>query len=213
MAEAKTAKRSRRTRKTERAVAPSERPRLREVYRETVVPELIRQFSYRNRMQVPRLVKVVLNMGCGDAIGNARILEAAQLELGMIAGQRPAVRRARKSVSNFHLRAGMPIGLVATLRGDRMYEFFDRFLNFALPRVRDFRGLPSDSFDGRGNYSMGIREHIIFPEVNYDRIEKVRGLDVTVVTSAVTDEEARALLLGFGMPFADLRSVPAVAAA
>ena len=152
-------------------------------------------------MQVPRLEKVVLNMGVGEAVQNPKAMDGAVTDLSKITGQRPSIRRAKKSVSNFKLRSGMPIGCMVTLRQDRMFEFLDRFLTVAVPRIRDFRGLSPDSFDGRGNYSVGIQEQIIFPEIDYDSIDEVRGLDVTIVTSAKTDEEAFELLKGFGMPF------------
>ncbi len=175
--------------------------RLREIYEKDIVETLIKRFGYGNRMQVPRPTKIVLNMGIGEAIRNPKAIEGAVSDLSMITGQRPAVRRAKKSVSNFKLRSGMPIGCMVTLRSKRMYEFLDRFLTVAIPRIRDFRGLSLNSFDGRGNYSVGIQEQIIFPEIDYDAIDEVRGLDVTIVTSAKTDEEAFELLKGFGTPF------------
>ncbi len=175
--------------------------RLQEYYENEVVPELIQRFGYKNRMQVPKLEKVVLNMGVGEAVLNARVIENAVEDLTRIAGQRPSIRRARKAVSNFKLRQGVPIGCAVTLRRSRMYEFLDRFFNFSVPRIRDFRGLSMRSFDGRGNYTIGIQEQIIFPEIDYDQIDKIRGLDVTLVTTASTDEEAFELLNEMGMPF------------
>ncbi len=175
--------------------------RLQEHYENEVVPALIQHFGYKNRMQVPKLEKVVLNMGVGEAVLNAKVIENAVEDLTRIAGQRPSIRRARKAVSNFKLRQGVPIGCAVTLRRSRMYEFLDRFFNFSVPRIRDFRGLSRHSFDGRGNYTLGIQEQIIFPEINYDQIDKIRGLNVTVVTTAATDEEALELLGRMGMPF------------
>lgn len=177
-------------------------PRLRERYEQEVVPELTRKFAYTSAMQVPRLQKIVLNMGLGEARQNTRMLEAAQEQLATIAGQRPNVRRARKSIASFKVREGMPVGLSVTLRRARMWEFLDRLTSIAVPRIRDFRGLNPRSFDGRGNYSMGVKEQLIFPEIDYDSIDEVRGLDVTIATSAQTDAEAFELLLGLGMPFA-----------
>ncbi len=175
--------------------------RLQEHYKNEVVPALIERFGYPNRMQVPKLEKVVLNMGVGEAVLNAKVIENAVKDLAIIAGQRPSIRKARKAVSNFKLRQGLPIGCMVTLRKARMFEFIDRFFNFSIPRIRDFRGLSTRSFDGRGNYTLGIQEQIIFPEIDYDKIDKIRGLDVTIVTSAPTDEEAFELLSGMGMPF------------
>jgi large subunit ribosomal protein L5 len=176
-------------------------PRLKARYHEEILPALMRQFGYSSPMQAPRLVKITLNMGVGEAKQDARMMEAAQEQLATIAGQRPSIRRARKSIAAFKLREGMPVGVSVTLRDARMYEFLDRLMSVALPRVRDFRGLSARSFDGRGNYSMGVREQIIFPEIDYDAIDQVRGLDITFTTTAKTDEEAFALLLAFGMPF------------
>jgi large subunit ribosomal protein L5 len=176
-------------------------PRLLERYRESVVPALRERFSYTNPMQVPRLDKVTLNVGLGEALTNARLLEAAAEELGVISGQKAVITKARKSVANFRLREGQSIGCSVTLRRHRMYEFVDRLLNIALPRVRDFRGVSPRSFDGRGNYTLGLREQIIFPEIKYDQVERVRGLNVTIVTTARTDDEGRALLTELGMPF------------
>ncbi len=175
--------------------------RLQEYYENEVVSALIQRFGYKNRMQVPKLEKVVLNMGVGEAVLNARVIENAVEDLTRIAGQRPSIRRARKAVSNFKLRQGVPIGCAVTLRRTHMYEFLDRFFNFSVPRIRDFRGLSMRSFDGRGNYTVGIQEQIIFPEIDYDQIDKIRGLDVTLVTTAATDEEAYELLNEMGMPF------------
>jgi large subunit ribosomal protein L5 len=175
--------------------------RLKERYQSEIKPQLMERFSYKSPMQIPRIEKIVLNMGVGEAKLNTALLDAASEQLGVIAGQRPQVRRARKSIANFKLRAGMPVGVRVTLRGERMYEMLDRLQSVAIPRIRDFRGLNPRSFDGRGNYSLGIREQIIFPEVDYDAIDEVRGLDVTITTSAPTDEEAYELLRLMGMPF------------
>jgi len=175
--------------------------RLAEKYRSEVVPALTKEFGYRSVMAVPRLKKVVVNMGVGEAIQDAKLLDQAAEELATIAGQKPAITRARKSIANFKLRAGMAIGCRVTLRGRRMYEFLDRLMNLALPRVRDFRGVPPRAFDGRGNYTLGIRDQLIFPEVNYAKVQKVKGMNVCVVTTARTDEEGRALLSHLGMPF------------
>jgi len=171
------------------------------VYQQEIVPKLKEKFGYRNIMQVPQLEKVVINMGLGEAVQNPKLLDAAMKDLATITGQRPSVRRAKRSISNFRVRAGMPIGCSVTLRGDRMYEFLDRLLSFALPRIRDFRGINPNSFDGRGNYTLGVKEQVIFPEISYDKVEKIMGMDITVVTSAKTDEEAFELLKGFGAPF------------
>ncbi|MBX6350141.1 MAG: 50S ribosomal protein L5 [Clostridia bacterium] len=173
-------------------------------YRTRVVPELMRRFQYRNPLEVPRLVKVVVNMGVGDAIQNPRLIDAAVRELADITGQRPVVTRAKKSIAAFKVRTGMAIGVKVTLRRQRMWDFLEKLFFVALPRVRDFRGLDPDSFDGRGNYSLGLREQLIFPEVDYDRVEKIRGMDVTIVTTARTDEEARELLRLLGAPFAEV---------
>jgi large subunit ribosomal protein L5 len=175
--------------------------RLQEYYEKEVIPQLIKEFGYKNPMQVPRLVKIVINMGLGEATQNIKILDAAMEELALITGQKPIIRRARKSIAAFKLRAGMPIGCKVTLRRTRMYDFFDKLVHFALPRVRDFKGVSDKSFDGRGNYTLGIREHIIFPEINYDKIDKVKGMNITFVTTAKTDEEGKALLEKLGMPF------------
>jgi large subunit ribosomal protein L5 len=176
-------------------------PRLKERYEREIRDELIRRFSLGSPMQAPRLVKITVNMGVGDAKQDSNMLEAAQEQLGTIAGQRPNVRRARKSIAAFKLREGMPVGVAVTLRGARMYEFLDRLMSVAIPRIRDFRGLNPRSFDGRGNYSMGVREQIIFPEIDYDAIDQVRGLDITITMDAQSDEHAFALLEAFGMPF------------
>ncbi|MBW2036059.1 MAG: 50S ribosomal protein L5 [Deltaproteobacteria bacterium] len=170
-------------------------------YRKELIPKLMKRFGYKNVMQVPRLSKIVLNMGLGEAIQNIKILDSAVEELALIAGQKPVVRRARKSIASFKLRVGMPVGCMVTLRGKRMYDFFTRLVNISFPRVRDFRGVSAKGFDGRGNYSVGIKEHIIFPEIDYDKIDKIKGLNVTIVSTARTDEEGRALLELMGMPF------------
>jgi large subunit ribosomal protein L5 len=177
------------------------KPRMRERYQQEIAPALMKEFGYQNVMQVPRLLKVTVNIGMGEAVQNAKSLDAAAADLTAITGQKPVITRAKKSIANFKIREGMPIGMMVTLRGDRMYEFLDRFLSIALPRVRDFQGVPANAFDGRGNYSVGIREQLIFPEIEYDKIDRIRGMQVTIVTSARSDEEARALLRMFGMPF------------
>jgi large subunit ribosomal protein L5 len=176
-------------------------PRLKKRYHEEILPELVKQFEYSSSMEAPRLLKITLNMGVGEAKQDTRMMEQAQEQLATIAGQQPNIRRARKSIAAFKLREQMPVGVSVTLRDARMYEFLDRLTSIALPRVRDFRGLSPRSFDGRGNYSMGVREQIIFPEIDYDSIDQVRGLDVTITTTATTDEEAYALLSELGMPF------------
>ncbi len=178
-------------------------PRLQERYRQDVVPALRKEFSYDNIMQVPRVTKIVLNIGLGEALQNAKAIDAAVADLTAIAGQKPVVTRAKKSVANFKLREGQAIGAMVTLRGTRMYEFLDRLVNVALPRIRDFRGVNRRSFDGRGNYSIGLREQIMFPEIEYDKVDKLRGLEVSIVTSARNDAEGYALLKQFGMPFRD----------
>lgn len=175
--------------------------RLKAYYAEAVVPALLERFKYRNRMEVPTLTKIVVNVGLGEAIQNPKALEGAQQEMSAITGQKPVVRKARKSIASFKLREGMSIGCKVTLRRDAMFHFLDKLVNIALPRVRDFRGVSPKGFDGRGNFSMGIKEQIIFPEIDYDKIEKIRGMNITVVTSARTDEEARELLGFLGMPF------------
>lgn len=177
--------------------------RLKEQYREKVIPALMKEFSYKNIMEVPRLEKIIINMGLGEAIQNAKILDSAQSELATISGQKPVVTKAKKSIANFKLRSGMPIGCKVTMRRDRMYEFFDRLVNVALPRIRDFRGVSGKSFDGRGNYALGIREQIIFPEIDYDKIDKIKGMNIVITTTAKTDEEGKALLKMMGMPFRD----------
>jgi len=176
-------------------------PRLREKYQKEIVPELKKQFSFTNVNEVPKLEKIVVNMGVGDAVQNVKLLDAAMADLASITGQKPKLCRARRSVASFKLREGMPIGCAVTLRGSRMYEFYDRLVNVSLPRIRDFRGVSEKSFDGRGNYTLGIKEHIIFPEIEYDKIAQLFGMDVTIVTSARTDEEALALLTHLKMPF------------
>jgi large subunit ribosomal protein L5 len=185
----------------ERPRGPKDRPRVATQYVEKVRPELVKKFEYTSVMQAPRFEKIVINMGVGDAIQDQKLLDAALNELALIAGQKPAVRRSKKSISNFKLRQGVPIGCAVTLRGARMYEFYDRLINVAIPRIRDFRGLNPRSFDGRGNYTMGVTEQIIFPEINYDKVGKIRGMDVTIVTTAKTDEEGRELLKLMQMPF------------
>ena len=176
-------------------------PRIKESYYTEIRPRLMKERPYANLMAVPRLLKIVVNMGVGEATQNVKVLDTAMEELSLIAGQKPTVRRAKKSVASFRLREGMPIAAAVTLRGDRMYEFIDRLCNVALPRVRDFRGLPTNSFDGRGNYTLGLKDQIIFPEVDYAKVEKLRGMNVTFVTTARTDEESKGLLASFGMPF------------
>ena len=175
---------------------------LREYYESTVKPALHAEFGYDNPMRVPRLVKVVLNMGVGEAVRDTKLIKGAEADLTAIAGQKPVITRAKKSIANFKLREGMTVGCKVTLRRERMYEFLDRLINIALPRVRDFRGLPATSFDGRGNYALGLKEQLVFPEIDYDTVDAVRGLNIVIVTSAETDDEARALLKGFNMPFA-----------
>lgn len=174
---------------------------LRQFYEDEVVPKLMEHFEYKNKLEVPRLLKICLNMGLGEAVQNPKIIDQAVEELAIIAGQRPCIRRAKKSIAAFKLREGMPIGVMVTLRGNRMYDFFTRLINFALPRVRDFRGVPRRGFDGRGNYTMGITDHTIFPEVDPNKVEKIKGMNITFVTSAETDEEAFELLKLLGMPF------------
>ena len=174
---------------------------LKETYKSEIAPALMKKFGYKSVMQIPKLDKIVINVGCGEARENSKVVDAIINDLQIITGQKPVICRAKKSVANFKLREGMPIGVKVTLRGDRMYEFLERFFNLALPRVRDFRGINPNSFDGRGNYAMGIKEQLIFPEIEYDKVDKVRGMDVIFVTTAHTDEEARELLRLFGMPF------------
>ena len=175
--------------------------RLRETYQKDLKPALTKEFDYKSPMEVPRLDKIILNMGLGEAIQNIKVLDAAMEELALITGQRPIVTRARKSIASFKLREGMPIGCMVTLRKGRMYDFFDKLVNVALPRVRDFRGLSDKALDGRGNFTLGIKEHIIFPEIDYDKIDKIKGLNITIVTTAKNDEEGKALLKMTGMPF------------
>ena len=176
--------------------------RLKEMYTKEVAPALMKKFEYKSVMQVPKLEKIVINVGCGEAKDNAKVVDAIISDLSTITGQKPVICKAKKSVANFKLREGMIIGVKVTLRGERMYEFLDRFFNLALPRVRDFRGINPDSFDGRGNYSMGVKEQLIFPEIEYDKIDAIRGMDICFVTTAKTDEEARELLTLMGVPFA-----------
>jgi len=183
------------------APAPAEKPRLHVRYLNDVVPALTREFSYTNPMQVPRLAKVSVNVGVGEAIANAKALDATVRDVQLITGQKPVVKKARKSIAQFKLREGQNVGVMVTLRGTRMWEFLDRLMNAALPRTRDFHGVPSRSFDGRGNFTLGLREQLIFPEINYDQVDKARGLEVSIVTTARTDQEARRLLELLGMPF------------
>jgi len=182
------------------ASAP-ETPRMKKRYHQEVAPLLRKQFAYKNVMQVPRLQKIVINMGLGEAVGNPKIIESAVVELAQLTGQKPVVTRSKKAIANFKLRAGLAIGAMVTLRADRMWEFLDRLISLALPRVRDFKGISPKAFDGRGNYSLGMREQIVFPEIDYDKVDKIKGLNVSFVTTANTDEEGRALLSAFGMPF------------
>ena len=175
--------------------------RLQEKYENTVKPELQKKFNYSSPMETPRLDKIVINMGCGDAVENSKVLDDAVEDLTIIAGQKPVVTKAKKSIANFKLREGMPIGVKVTLRGERMYEFFDKLVSIALPRVRDFHGVNPNAFDGRGNYTLGVKEQLIFPEINFDKVKKIRGMDIVVVTTAANDEEGRALLTLMGMPF------------
>jgi len=182
-------------------------PRLKTDYEERIVPAIMERFQLKNRMQAPKLVKIVVNMGVGDAIQNAKLMDAAVADLTLISGQRPSIRRAKKAISNFKLREGLAIGCAVTLRGNRMWEFYDRLLSVAIPRIRDFRGLPMRSFDGQGNYSFGIVEQIIFPEINYDKVEKVRGMDVTFVTTAPDDEQGMELLKLLRFPFRERGAV------
>ena len=177
--------------------------RLKEAYKSEVAPALMKKFEYKSVMQIPKLDKIVLNVGCGEARENSKVVDAIINDLQIITGQKPVICRAKKSVANFKLREGMPIGVKVTLRGDRMYEFLERFFNLALPRVRDFRGINPNSFDGRGNYAMGIKEQLIFPEIEYDKIDAVRGMDIIMVTTANTDEEGRELLKLLGAPFSE----------
>ena len=187
--------------KAEKPKKPTEPSRLRVRYSKEIVPALMKHFKYTNVMAVPKLEKIVVNMGLGEAIANAKIMDVAVGELGLITGQRAVVTRAKKSIANFKLRQHMPIGAAVTLRGDRMYEFLDRLVSVVLPRVRDFRGVSTRSFDGRGNYTMGLRDQLIFPEISYEKVDKIRGMNVTIVTTARNDDEARELLKQLGMPF------------
>lgn len=178
-----------------------EMSRLKEKYNKEIIPDFKRRFTFKNVTQVPKLDKIVINLGVGDAIQNIKLLDAAAKDLALISGQRPVIRRAKKAISNFKLKAGMPIGCMVTLRKKRMYEFMDRLVNVAIPRIRDFRGTPPDSFDGRGNYTLGIKEQIIFPEIDYDKVEKIRGMNISIITTAKTDEMGYELLKALGMPF------------
>jgi large subunit ribosomal protein L5 len=175
--------------------------RMKDLYQEKVAPALMKRFGYQNRMEVPRLEKIIINMGLGEAIQNIKILDSAVQEISQITGQKPVITKAKKSIAQFKLRTGMPIGCMVTLRKERMHEFFNRLVNIALPRVRDFKGLSGKSFDGRGNYALGIREQLIFPEIHYDKIDKVKGMNIVIVTTAKTDEEGKELLRLLGMPF------------
>jgi len=175
--------------------------RLKDIYIQEIVPKLMKDFNYKSVMEVPRIEKVVLNMGLGEAIQNVKILDSAVEELGLITGQKAVITKAKKSIATFKLREGMPIGAMVTLRKDRMFEFLDRLMNISLPRVRDFKGVPAKAFDGKGNYSLGVKEQLIFPEIDYDKIDKIKGMNITIVTTAKTDEEGRALLKYMGMPF------------
>lgn len=175
--------------------------RLKDIYKKDILPAMVKEFKYKNTMQAPKIEKVVINVGLGEAVQDIKVVDSAVNDITAITGQKPVVTKAKKSIATFKLREGMPIGCMVTLRGERMYEFLDRFLNFSLPRVRDFRGVSDKSFDGRGNYTLGIKEQIIFPEVDYDKIGKIRGMNITITTTAKTDEEAKALLKYFGMPF------------
>ncbi|MBQ3253710.1 MAG: 50S ribosomal protein L5 [Acholeplasmatales bacterium] len=175
--------------------------RLQEKYQTSVRAELANKFAYKSSMQVPKIEKIVINMGCGDAVANAKVLDDAVEELTIIAGQKPIITKAKKSIANFKLREGMPIGCKVTLRGERMYQFLDKLVSIALPRVRDFHGVNPNAFDGRGNYTLGVKEQLIFPEINFDKVKKVRGMDIVIVTTANTDEEGRTLLTLMGMPF------------
>lgn len=186
---------------TEKAKQREMAARLKERYQKEIAPALAKEFDIKNKMAIPKIEKVVINTGMGEAIGNSKLLDAAVDELKTISGQKPVVTKAKKSIANFKLRQGMAIGAMVTLRGDRMYEFLDRLISIALPRVRDFRGVSAKSFDGRGNYTLGIREQLIFPEIDFNKVDKTRGMNISIVTTARTDEEARALLKAIGMPF------------
>ena len=176
-------------------------PRLRNKYKDEIVPQLMKDFGFKNIMQVPKLERIVINMGLGEAVQNAKLIESASEELKAITGRKPVITRAKKSIATFKLREGMPIGVMVTLRGEQMYDFLDRLVSIALPRTRDFKGISPKAFDGRGNYTLGIREQIVFPEINYDKIDRIKGMNVTLVTTAETDEQGRALLKSLGMPF------------
>jgi len=176
-------------------------PRLRNKYKDEIVPQLMKDFGFKNVMQVPKLERIVVNMGLGEAVQNAKLVESAAEELKAITGRKPVITRAKKSIASFKLREGMPIGVMVTLRGEQMYDFLDRLVSLALPRTRDFKGISPKAFDGRGNYTLGIREQIVFPEINYDKIDRIKGMNVTLVTTAETDEQGRALLKSLGMPF------------
>ena len=199
--EAKPAEAAAKAEKAPKAPVEKIKPRLLDFYREECVPKMMQEFKYKSSMQVPRLQKIIINLGLGEAIQNIKLLESAAVELAAIAGQKPVVTRAKKSIAAFKLREGMPIGCMVTLRRDRMYFFLDKLVNVVLPRVRDFRGVSDRSFDGRGNYTLGIKEQIIFPEIDYDKIDKVKGMNITIVTSAPTDEEGKFLLNLMGLPF------------
>ena len=199
--EAKAAKPAADGKKAERPKAPTEAPRLKTVYQETVVPALMKQFGYKTRMQVPRVTKITLNMGVGEAVADKKILDHASGDLQKIAGQKPVITKSKKSIAGFKIRDNYPVVTMVTLRSRRMYEFLDRLVTIALPRVRDFRGVPGRAFDGRGNYNLGIKEQIIFPEIEYDKIDALRGMNISITTTAKTDEEAKALLAAFRFPF------------
>lgn len=190
---------------TKKVVSSSIKPRLKLIYNQTIVPALLEKFEFKSVMQVPRLSKITLNMGLGEAIADKKVIDAAVQDLTKISGQKPVVTKARKSIAGFKLREGFEVGSKVTLRGDRMYEFLDRLITIAIPRVRDFRGCNPKSFDGRGNYSFGVREQIIFPEIEYDKIDQLRGMDITITTTGKNDEEGRALLTAFGFPFKEMR--------
>ncbi len=175
--------------------------RLKALYQETIVPKLMNQFAYKNVHQVPKLVKITINRGLGEASQNAKALESSLSEIALVTGQKPVVTRAKKAIAGFKIREGMPVGIMVTLRGERMYSFLDRLVSLSLPRIRDFRGISPKSFDGRGNYTLGVREQLIFPEVEYDKIDQIRGMDISIITTAKNDEEGRALLKEMGMPF------------
>lgn len=190
-----------RSESVESVVRLFEMPRLKEKYIKEIIPDFMKRFGFKNVMQVPKLDKIVINMGVGDAIQDIKLLDSAMQDLTLIAGQKPVIRRAKKAISNFKLKAGMPVGCKVTLRKNIMYEFMDRLVNVAIPRIRDFRGTPPDSFDGRGNYTLGIKEQIIYPEIDYDKVEKIRGMNISIITTAKTDEMGLELLKTLGMPF------------